>query len=65
MLVRCNKHHICTEEKYYCFHAQWHKYSPRCNNGCVILKNINPDDIRADCIEQEQEFISKEDMILC
>jgi len=60
MLVRCNKRHLCEElDRDYCFHADWHEYSSNCNNRCSILKDINPDDMHTDCIEQEQEFINE------
>jgi len=81
MLVKCNKHHICKKDKYYCFHAQWHKHSIHCKQQCPTIKLMGCNQMNIDCIEHEQieheqieheqieheqeEFITKEDMVIC
>jgi len=63
-MVRCNKHHLCKEIKYYCHHAKWHEYTSHCSDCCDTLE-IMGFDKDVNCIEQEQEFISEEEMEIC
>jgi len=71
MLVRCNKRHICTkymnEIEVPCSHVNWHEYTSRCNDWCIILKDkgIDLDGIYTDCTETNQpDFINEEEMII-